>query len=884
MQLAARDTNLPQYTADELKNNIIVKLKNFRCYGEVELKIPINSVTLINGPSGSGKTTLFESFMFVMYDDVKKPERFDSMSCWGWIFIAGLKVYRQRKPDVLKVWKSNPTEVMYTGDEAQAVIDSIYGPKRIFLACSYLKQKEFSLFLGTSDNEKIGIIRNVGLRGSDFDRVKTPIKQKVASLNEQYIAIRAQLEMAIKNLQNFDLVNPSVVQHQIPENPAEVMEQVKSLRAKIDDLDKDFEEAIQREASVKLFNNQVDLAKSTQNVLNAELSGIKISELREKLLQIDAKLKQASDLELNNDREFKIRDFKKWSTTRDSMQAKLKACEDETNKSLIDLESKIGSKLGDRMPTIRSTLDEISKNLHEVAIMLGQVGCKTVQEAKTKLVEVESELSSLKQREIKVRADLDVIKKWQDENHEALKLKAERDQKKLSEERSKIEEEKTKLQKETQAKRLATKMECPGCKIMLRLGDDEKHLERCEPVVSGIGAMLGGFGALPKEDTSKSPVPVRLPIPEPVATPPVILPEIIFTERPNITTTHDDLIGITNSITSTTDKRDRLVSIISICETKSANEFKLEKKEDVVGLISLCDKYTALEKNLSELKTGVADHEKTKPEEVTETQGSNSIDKEALAREKFEVQESINKYHEISKSIDAEETKIRSFSNMIVDMIKTVGVSSLDVRKQKHTLQGQIDQLMHLNSASDLAGQRSVLDKTMKEKADQAKSIEKIKLAAERLLTKANEAERISLRSAIGEINSHLSKVLKRLFTNIPISVELTVDSDMHSESKDSQIQVFGIKIFYNNSEYSSSNQLSGGEKDRLSLAITLALSEKFKSPLLFLDETLSSLDPELKSEAVSMLKEYCHNRTCVVISHDEAEGMYNHVIRIKGK
>lgn len=895
MQVLARDSEIPSYSPEELKNNIIVKLKNFRCYGDVELKIPINSVTLINGPSGSGKTTLFESFMFIMYDDVKKPERFETKTCWGWLFIGNLRVYRERKTNILKVWKSNQNglgePILYVGEEAQKVIDSIYGPKRIFLACSYLKQKEFSLFLGTSDKEKLEIIKNVGLKDGEFEKIKTPIKDKVTSLSEQYIAIKAQLDMAIKNVQQFDHTNPNIVQHQIPENPAEVLEKVKSIRTNIDALDRDYEEAIQRETNIKVFKNQVDLAKSKQDILKSDLDSIKIVELRDRLAQIEIALKEFTDSISKQDRDAKLDNFKKWVDARDANSAKLNSAMIEIESATDAVEQFLGSgsirKATNKVETVstfKTKLVEIGKNLNEASIMVTHLGCKSLDEAKVRLVEIEASLSKLKGEEQTVRSDLESLTRWQEVNEKSLKAKSEADQKKLAVEKSKIEEEKIKLQKEAAARRLATKMECPGCKILLRLGDDEKHLQKCENTSLGIGAMLGNIAApeAPKDDPSKSPMPNRLPNIEPVLPIPIEA-DIVITPKPDIKVTHDDLIKITNSITSMTEKRDRYSSIIEICQLKLKNDFNLSKKDDVDLILTGLEKYQDLSLEIETINQTLAEHEKTKPAEVVDLK-PNTGSRETLDKEKLEIQEKIARHSDISKNIEVEEIKIKSFTGMIVDIMAVPELSSLDVKKKKHALQGQIDQLMHLNSASDLAGQRSVLEKTMREKADQAKHIEKMKNAATRLMTKAQEAERISLQTAISEINSHLSKILKRLFTNVPISVELTANNDSSLNSTDSIFHSFDIKIFYNNSDYGSSNQLSGGEKDRVSLAITLALSEKFKSPILFLDETLSSLDPELKSEAVSMLKEYCKERTCVVISHDEAEGMYNNVIRIRGK
>ena len=94
----------------------------------------------------------------------------------------------------------------------------------------------------------------------------------------------------------------------------------------------------------------------------------------------------------------------------------------------------------------------------------------------------------------------------------------------------------------------------------------------------------------------------------------------------------------------------------------------------------------------------------------------------------------------------------------------------------------------------------------MQEKAVEAKQAEQYYEAVTRLLAKAVDAERQSLQAAVAEINSVLNAILKRLFTNTPISVEISTTKDLKSK-KNAVSQRFDIKIFFNNSEYASARE-----------------------------------------------------------------------------
>ena len=73
---------------------------------------------------------------------------------------------------------------------------------------------------------------------------------------------------------------------------------------------------------------------------------------------------------------------------------------------------------------------------------------------------------------------------------------------------------------------------------------------------------------------------------------------------------------------------------------------------------------------------------------------------------------------------------------------------------------------------------------------------------------------------------------------------------------------------------------MSGGEGDRASLALTLALNRLSSCPILMLDESLASLDLTMKEAAIRTIRENT-NTTVLVIMHDGIEGIYDATISI---
>lgn len=73
---------------------------------------------------------------------------------------------------------------------------------------------------------------------------------------------------------------------------------------------------------------------------------------------------------------------------------------------------------------------------------------------------------------------------------------------------------------------------------------------------------------------------------------------------------------------------------------------------------------------------------------------------------------------------------------------------------------------------------------------------------------------------------------------------------------------------------------LSGGEYDRLVLAIVLAFSEFFKLPLLFLDEIVNSLDIYTTQKVVQFIQQhYPANQTIIYVGHQMIRGMFDSII-----
>jgi DNA repair exonuclease SbcCD ATPase subunit len=144
------------------------------------------------------------------------------------------------------------------------------------------------------------------------------------------------------------------------------------------------------------------------------------------------------------------------------------------------------------------------------------------------------------------------------------------------------------------------------------------------------------------------------------------------------------------------------------------------------------------------------------------------------------------------------------------------------------------------------------------------------------------EVTNSTLQNLVDSINNTTNSILEELFDNA-IVVELKLYREMKTKQK-VKPQV-NISIYYNGNTYDSISSLSGGESDRISLAMTLALAIIHTSPVVFLDECLGSLDADLREECLETIKKFLieqGNKTIVNIEHGGVCGMYDNTIDVK--
>lgn len=124
--------------------------------------------------------------------------------------------------------------------------------------------------------------------------------------------------------------------------------------------------------------------------------------------------------------------------------------------------------------------------------------------------------------------------------------------------------------------------------------------------------------------------------------------------------------------------------------------------------------------------------------------------------------------------------------------------------------------------------------------------------------------------------NNYLSKIF-----NNSVAFRLSLDKSSKT-SKHTIPSKVNMSIIIDDIEHENINSLSGGELDRLSFCITLALNKFAKGQFLLLDETMSAISSEMRGKCNKILKwEFRQDRFILVINHDDIDGRYDNTIKL---
>jgi DNA repair exonuclease SbcCD ATPase subunit len=214
-----------------------------------------------------------------------------------------------------------------------------------------------------------------------------------------------------------------------------------------------------------------------------------------------------------------------------------------------------------------------------------------------------------------------------------------------------------------------------------------------------------------------------------------------------------------------------------------------------------------------------------------------------------------------------------------------VAVSEADLRTALDRVQGlterceeysrQMLELERYNLYKERVDQRKrLVDRVENSRLDVDRALTRFRKAGV-LRDKIRRAEAIYISKTIETIEELANKYIDEFFSG---DMEARLSQYKEVKGKDPKVQV-SLTVIHRDCEVDI-RSLSGGERDRVVLAFSLALNEMLELPLSILDECTSSLDQENSLHIFGTMHKL-YRTPCLVIAHQCVEGVFDHVIHV---
>ncbi len=299
------------------------------------------------------------------------------------------------------------------------------------------------------------------------------------------------------------------------------------------------------------------------------------------------------------------------------------------------------------------------------------------------------------------------------------------------------------------------------------------------------------------------------------------------------------------------------------------------------------------------------------PEEVQEQTGDlkilkkyindlNSIHFIDYDEEEFLSKKELLKKLKHQEKVEILENKIKECYDIIFDEYKKpVNFSSYFEKYRKLVSEKEfLEDYLRTNSSGDSVVLNQKLDKLKEliEKLDNFKVYQIIK-EKETLLEELEKENQITIKkrekchtlkkiieeesaltfeNMILNFNDILNEIVGEIFEDITIELGMFKKMKARGELKPQ----FNMKVLLKGNEYDNLHFLSGGEKDRISIALTLTLSSLLNTPIIMFDESMSSLDEEMRERCLELIKKHAGDKILINICHSTIEGYYDTIIR----
>jgi len=814
-------------------------LKNFKCFSNYSVEIDKEAIILFDGPSGIGKSSLIQAFLFAITGEGKKLFKQGTKSLTVELekieetHNKQFKIVRKKGPESLCVYDGDKC---YEDDEAQVRIDNYFGKN--FINTSVIKQKGESSFLSSSAKDKMIFLQSLLFSNSKIEKQKERVNDMIKTCKDEMSSLsvkKTTLEEVLKNLIS-----------RMGNKVEDKVENEKYSNLSMDECDRKI-----KSRQDKIQNQQHKLQKTIN------------------LLQEQQRLKS-----VYNNEEIKYKQIHSKLSIYEEQRAEINKKESEIKQkfnedSYEDLLSEI--------TTIRNKIKYIkqkTKCMDTQNVLFEQISKSLLQIEKEEQNDKDKNIDESKYNDYCDKRDL--LKKRREVSKKLEECDYEEDD--IINKKDIIKELRQFLEK---AELYKSSLKCPHCSHNVRLNNNvlekletvsedftkakiqekQKELKQVEQALEKLenSKKLYTHYSIEEENINK-----KLETYEYISIEKISELTDVINKIEEIKTTRRELKKRKTALLEERKKvedfsHDQLKQDYTLLQ-KYKNSVKEDDSEEIVSL-------DENESKLSDLLVSQKEQEKLK-DDVDLLNDKKRILLKEIKSIGLSIETCNEKLFELEKKLEEVDESIDKYDEEIKQLHE-------NDKQSKWTEQINILNIQKLNVENK--NEKTRLEKEIEALSERYKQFEKDCVNYNIIAEGIEHSESLLLAKFIDTINHNLSIHLDAFFEE-PMHVQIKTFKESKSNKEK---PVINMEIFYKGNETDLSN-LSGGEYDRLNLALTLTFNCISNSPVLILDESLASINQELSTEIIMHLKETISHKLVWMTQHQAVKGMFDKVFQIK--
>ena len=910
-----------------------IKVSGFKCHLETEFIFVNNEMTLIKGASVSGKSSLLQAIFWALYGNMRSiyNNLRITKNLSVYLELPGITIARKKNPELLTV---TVDEKVYEDTIAQSLIDKIFGSREVWKACSYIEQQSRCSLLSGSGAERLELLNALSFTGENPKEYITKISEKLKEVTTLFTAQQTIFATEVE-LYSTSLKEKNVVYNLDGNELNTLRNEISLLESREKKCEEEKTHLEQQQGTLNYLHSslsrlQQDLITKEKTITtflsskhNSEGKTQGTTQEKTQEIVIPPELYVANmspTLEENI-----VITFEQYSEIKTSLVKKVNEITntllklDKDEKELREVESYM-NKMQEKIINIPdiSNLVNILVNQEQIwsVSQIEKDRLKYEKEAKTLGIfydenVIKEQISSLSntlqtytnlEKQVSNYFKLLSIEKNYLALRQSLSGEMLTECQEVEQLSSKIKELESlsneKALKIADLKKGLELLTCPNCSIPLRykngiltLGDRDPvsitELSAVEKEYSTLLSMINSFRQLISlqenakmyeiktedrkalEDYISNNCSTKI---SSLSTLISKLSNIKYVPTPSLSSIIlSDIYNFQKAYQVYTDKN-------SINNTKKSNRDELLERQKQYNkeITDNENMYKLEQERVKRNQDKIQEYQRRENARLTEIKKLET--ERQRARETIEKQERDRKDREQQfKKLELEKSQLENDTKMKEEEIRKI-LSEIDVtiKDRYNSIKKELEEKKTLLNEAAYGNKIIEKGKQLEEKRNALLLLQKDVEILTRLKLKAIEVECKQLEDTVENINTVLETTLP-IFFNEPISLKLL----LYKMVKKTMKPMLNLEISYKGCKYDNINNLSGGEGDRISLALLLALNAVSNSPMLLLDECVASLDPELKESCLTAIKTI-PNKTVICVDHDDSlEGFYDSVVSL---